>query len=292
MIKRHITGALVLQNILTLLGLNPASFSLLVAKDRSSLSRYLKGEVAVPNDVLQKSLNLLSNAGIDPLDALGIPEEKEFYYHAASAPLTGAIDVHRNQGAHNDFGPGFYLGESLLQSASYQREGTPSLYLYRFKKSRFKALRIYDFDDVPVLDWFLYIAINRGKIDARRYGELIARFQAALAPFDALRGKIADSFTYQIIEGLFADIYDLDQAEACSVILALGDQLCLKNAAFAQSLEPDELWILEANVAAYFAAYGSERRARHDEATTAVLAHPYDPQRLFSKVLEQRYGKK
>jgi hypothetical protein len=292
MIQRNITGADVLKETLALLGISASSFALLVNKDKSLISRYLKGEISVPSEVLKQSMQLLSNSGIDPLDALGIDDEKDYYYHACPAPLNGPIDVFYNQGRNNDFGVGFYLGESLLQSASYTKEGTSSLYLYRFKRSKFTALNRFDFDQRPILDWFLYIAINRKKIDEKVYGELIANFTQELASYDLLKGKIADSFTFQIIEGLFNDVYDFDQAEACSVILALGDQLCLKNADFGKTLSADELYTLDPKVAQFFAAYGEEKRQSHEQSTREVLKRPYDPSKLFSRILKKRYGKR
>jgi hypothetical protein len=292
MVNYKITGADVLKESIRLLGISPSSFALLANKDKASISRYLSGENNVPPAVLKKTMQLLTNSGINPLDALGIENEKQYYYHACATPLNGPVDVFHNEGTRNDFGTGFYLGESLLQSASYTREGASSLCLYRFARAKFKKLKVFDFDERPILDWFIYIAINRQKIDEKKYGELLADFRQKIAGYDLVRGKIADSFTFQIIEGLFNGVYDIDQAEVCSVILALGDQLCLKNSSFGKTLEADELYTFEPTVALYFSSYGEERRESHDESTKEILNQPYDPNKLFAKILEKRYGKK
>lgn len=254
MISKTIESKDVLRNTLDILGLSPSSFALLVGKNKSSLSHYLKNEVQTPAILLSQAMTLLTNAGVNPLEAPSIPDEKDHYYHAAPVPLQGPIDVFKNLNNHNDFGGGFYLGESLLQSSSYQKGKSSELYLYRFKKDRFTNLNFFDFDQRPSLEWFLFIAINRGKIGKDKYARIIVDLRNKLSSYDALRGKIADSFTFQIIEGLFADTYDLDQAEAYFVILALGDQLCIKNNSFAEKLEPDELYILSPGVKKYFSA--------------------------------------
>jgi hypothetical protein len=290
--KKIIRAQDVLANSLDLLGITANAYAQLLSKDRSLVSRYLSGEYSVPDAVLDQTMVLLINSDISPLQALRIPDEKDFYYHSSPMELEGAIDVNRNRGVRNDFGFGFYLGESLLQSASYSKDPSKPLHIYRYRKRDFSSLRILDFQSKSTLDWFIFIGLNREKIERSKYADLLVRIQSEAAVYDAVKGKIADSFTYQIIEGLFNDVYDVDQAEACSVVLALGDQLCLKNSVFAASLQPEDLFVFDPSVTRYFFTYGNEKRQRQNKATEALLKRPPEKERLFSYILEKRYGKK
>ena len=252
--------------------------------------RKISREDGVYPDILEASLNRLTDHGMDIMDALKIDNERDFYYHATNESFSFPVDVHMNDGKENDFGNGFYLGESLRQSSTWGKLGT-STRIYRFAKSRFAGLSFFDFNDGKTLDWLNYIAINRKKINPSEYPPLIEKHMKKVEGFDVIRGKIADSFSFHILEKLFVDLLDVDQAEYCTVIMALGNQLCLKNQEFASKLEADELIIYDSSLSDYFLNHSKKIQEKQDANVDKILSDIPDKSRLWSRLLKEKYDR-
>ena len=89
---------------------------------------------------------------------------------------------------------------------------------------------------------------------------------------------------------LFANKLDVDQAEACTTIMTLGNQFCLKNDSFARSMNPDRLITLDKILSRYFVYYGERAQKSFDELLQKTVNTPPNPQRLFSEVMKAKYG--
>src|SRR5574344_889512 len=281
----------VLIKALDMLGLTQNELAILIGKDPTTVYRYVKGEVGTPEEVFSEIMSRLQRNEINPLECLGIENEEDFYFHSAPSPLVGDIDVNYNRDSLADFGHGFYLGKTLRQSASWAKRPGGPIYIYRFKREKFSKLVPYRFDQDHVFDWLCFIALNRHKIPDQ-YAPRIAYAFAKMEDYDFIEGKITDSFSFQIIEGFFQGIYDLDQAVLCTKILALGDQLCLKKKEFASALQPDELYILDSTISRYFASLGKEKQSQQDQDSQRILQRTPNPEKVFANLLKKNYGKK
>ena len=270
-----------------MLGLSQDGFSLLVGKSPARISRYLSGEDRIPDNVFAFVMDALIARLIDPSSLFPLSDEDEFYYHATSGEIIFPIDVHFNDGRYNDFGNGFYLGESFRQALTWGKEKKPTI-VYCFRKSRFKKAKEVQLSDT--LDWLFYVGLNRGKIRPMAYPEYEAQLRKSLSACDVVRGKIADSFSFNVIESLFAGKLDIDQAEACTVLMALGDQRVIKNQDFASSLTPDRIIKLDSILSDYFLYYGQKAQHGFDSLISETLKTPPKKERTIESIIGKRHG--
>ena len=282
----YIKSSDVLKNALEIMNISVDAFAVSIDKDRATIYRYISGDVDIPLDILTSILDLLYAHGIDITKILNIDNEDEYYYHATNKEIVFPIDVHRNDGESRDFGYGFYLGENLRQSSTWGKLGRCTI-IYRFKRSKFNNLKVLDFNDKKPIDWLNYIAINRKKVSYNQYPRLVEKYLKLESKYDIIKGKIADSFSYEVLESLYNDKLDIDQAEYATVIMALGNQFCIKNDDFGKALEPDEIIKYDQTLSNYFLHYSEVIQGIQDKNIERIIHHPPKKERLFSEYLKK-----
>lgn len=275
----------IIKSALNILGISADAFAFSIGKDRATVYRYMSGETNVPVDVLTKLLDLAYYHGVDITKILNIADEDEYYYHATASEIKFPINVHINDGESRDFGYGFYLGENLRQSSTWGKLGSSTI-IYRFKRDKFKELSILDFNKMKSIDWLNYVAINRKKIDYQNYPKLFEKYFKLERNTDLIVGKIADSFSYEVLELLYKDKIDIDQAEYATKIMALGNQLCLKNELFGVSLIPDEVIRYDNTLSEYFLHYSDLIQERENNNIELIINRTPNKERLFSNYIK------
>lgn len=270
---------------LNILGISADAFAFSIGKDRATVYRYMSGETNVPVDVLTKLLDLAYYHGVDITKILNIADEDEYYYHATASEIKFPINVHINDGESRDFGYGFYLGENLRQSSTWGKLGSSTI-IYRFKRDKFKELSILDFNKMKSIDWLNYVAINRKKIEYQYYPKLFEKYFKLERNIDLIIGKIADSFSYEVLELLYKDKIDIDQAEYATKIMALGNQLCLKNELFGVNLIPDEVIRYDNTLSEYFLHYSDLIQERENNNIELIINRTPNKERLFSNYIK------
>ena len=158
-----------------------------------------------------------------------------------------------------------------------------------FKRDNFTNLNLLDFNELKPIDWLNYIAINRHKIDEKKYVKLLNHYHKMIKNKDLIKGKIADSFSYEVLELLYIDRLDIDQAEYSTRIMALGNQLCLKNDAFAKSLVPDDVIEYDETLSQYFLHYSDIIQEKQNKNVELIIQKAPNPKRLFSVYLKGKY---
>lgn len=275
----------IIKSALNILGISADAFAFSIGKDRATVYRYMSGETNVPVDVLTKLLDLAYYHGVDITKILNIADEDEYYYHATASEIKFPINVHINDGESRDFGYGFYLGENLRQSSTWGKLGSSTI-IYRFKRDKFKELSILDFNKMKSIDWLNYVAINRKKIEYQNYPKLFEKYFKLERNTDLIVGKIADSFSYEVLELLYKDKIDIDQAEYATKIMALGNQLCLKNELFGASLIPDEVIRYDNTLSEYFLHYSDLIQERENNNIELIINRTPNKERLFSNYIK------
>lgn len=275
----------IIKSALNILGISADAFAFSIGKDRATVYRYMSGETNVPVDVLTKLLDLAYYHGVDITKILNIADEDEYYYHATASEIKFPINVHINDGESRDFGYGFYLGENLRQSSTWGKLGSSTI-IYRFKRDKFKELSILDFNKMKSIDWLNYVAINRKKIEYQNYPKLFEKYFKLERNTDLIVGKIADSFSYEVLELLYKDKIDIDQAEYATKIMALGNQICLKNEIFGINLVPDEVIKYDDTLSEYFLHYADLIQQRENNNIEMIINRPPNKERLFSKYIK------
>lgn len=276
----------VIKKALAIMGISIDAYAASIGKDRATVYRYISGETSAPSYVIKDVLDLLYDHGIDVIKVLGVEDEDKYYYHATSKEITFPINVHINDGESRDFGYGFYLGENLRQSSTWGKLGQSTI-IYRFKRDKFKKLSILDFNSMKPIDWLNYVAINRKKIVYEKYPKLFEKYAKLEKSNDLIVGKIADSFSYEVLELLYVDKLDIDQAEYATKIMALGNQMCLKNEAFAKALEPDEIIRYDKSLSEYFLHYSDLIQKKQNQNIERIINNPPQKERLFSNYLKR-----
>lgn len=147
-------------------------------------------------------------------------------FHGAKKQFSMPINFKENSKETNDFGIGFYLGESFEQAANYISFLDAS-YVYCFKLD-LRKLKVYKFDVNN--EWMIAIAYFRGWIDDYKNFYYVQSILNKINDCDVIIAPIADNRMFDIIaEFVEGNITD----EQCKHSLAatnLGFQYVLKTA--------------------------------------------------------------
>ena len=151
------------------------------------------------------------------------PTDSVVLFHGAKTNIEGKISLDKSKET-NDFGKGFYCGESLEQSAMFVA-GYPnsSLYIVQFKKTNLKSLEL-NVDR----DWMLLIAYFRNKLTEYENHPIIADLLSKLDGVDYIIAPIADNKMFEIIDSFIdGEITDI-QCQHCLSATNLGNQYVFK----------------------------------------------------------------
>ena len=184
-------------------------------------------------------------------------EESSYFFHGSKNQIIGQVKVDYGIREH-DFGQGFYLGETFLQSAALAAERNNKGYLYKFEFDINKLRTI----TLEGLDWLFFIAINRNKIQLNdTTANIFKRYKQIIdSDYDVIIGKIADDRMAISMESFFNDdLYDVELF-ACLKKLALGNQYCIKHQSAIDQLKLVESYHLEKNLKEFIEEYAINSR--------------------------------
>ena len=139
-------------------------------------------------------------------------------YHGSKSGITGAIQpISRDR---CDFGRGFYMGTDEQQPLTLICNfSSPVLYTVEFDLSGLEML------ELPVgLDWALFVAYNRGKLDAVRESSLYARIASLADGRDVIAGAIANDRMFVVLDRFFNGEITDAALIASLTVLQLGSQ--------------------------------------------------------------------
>ena len=139
-------------------------------------------------------------------------------YHGSKSGIEGAIQpISRDK---CDFGRGFYMGTDEQQPLTLICNfPTPVLYTVDFEPFDLNVL------ELPLdLDWALFIAFNRGKLESIRGTEMHTRISTLADGFDVIAGAIANDRMFVVLDRFFnGEITDAALVASLSA-LQLGKQ--------------------------------------------------------------------
>lgn len=219
-----------LKLIMNTLGLSSYDLSNLLGFDVPTISNWLNDKYEPDSRSIEDIYEFAYRKGLrineahhKPLINSSIREGFKLLYHGSKSGIIGDISLSYCND-NNDFGKGFYLGETLEQSsmfvASYPNKKIYSFGLYM------KDLNVYEFK--IDLDWLLMIAYNRGRLDEFKESKKIKEILYKTKNVDVIIAPIADNRMFDIIDefvnGMITD-------KACMFALAaldLGKQYVLR----------------------------------------------------------------
>ena len=145
-------------------------------------------------------------------------------YHGSRGGLQGAIRPVSDSSA--DFGSGFYMGDEVTQPQTLICEAeAPVLYTLDLNLDGLKILRF-----EPNVDWALFVAFNRGKLEAYRGLPFYERFVRMRDEADVVFGKIANDKMFTVLNLFFGGLIGVTALVKVMAAVNIGNQYCAKTA--------------------------------------------------------------
>lgn len=153
-----------------------------------------------------------------------MPSANKLLFHGSKAGIEGDVDIAKSS-ANNDFGHGFYTGESLSQSLAFvEAYESSSVYLFEFDPRGLSHKR-FRVDD----EWMLAIAYFRGRLSSYSSSPMIRKIVSDVDSADYLIAPVADNRMFQIIDSFIAGELTDEQCRHCLSATNLGNQYVLKS---------------------------------------------------------------
>lgn len=145
-------------------------------------------------------------------------------FHGAKSTIIGNIDINKGR-KNNDFGQGFYCGESYEQSASFvENFENSSVYYFSLDVTGLRSLK-YAVDR----DWMLTIAYFRGILNEYKDSIVMKNLISRLEGVDYVVAPIADNKMFRIIDSFINGEITDEQCKHCLAATNLGFQYILLN---------------------------------------------------------------
>ncbi len=140
-------------------------------------------------------------------------------FHGAKTNIEGELSLLKSR-MNNDFGPGFYCGESLEQSAMFvSNYPSSSLYIVDFNKDSLKSKK-FGVDR----EWMLTIAYFRGRLKEYEQSPVIHELIQDIRDIDYIIAPIADNRMFEIIDSFIDGEITDTQCRHCLSATNLGNQ--------------------------------------------------------------------
>lgn len=150
-------------------------------------------------------------------DDLG--SNRKVLFHGAKSEIDGEISAYYGR-QNNDFGQGFYTGESYEQAISFVSGfDHSSVYYFSFDDKNLKCKK-YEVNQ----DWMMTIAYYRGTLDEYKNHPKIQSLVQESRDCDYIIAPIADNRMFQIINSFIAGELTDEQCKHCLAATNLGMQ--------------------------------------------------------------------
>lgn len=215
-----------IEAICELLNYSESQFASELGISRTSINNWRLNKNEISDTALEKIYNFAFSKNIR-LNKIKEQLYKEDYendhtvvlFHGAKNNIVDNLSIDKSK-ADNDFGKGFYCGESFEQSAMFvSGYKQSSIYIAKFdmrnlNSCKFKVDR----------DWMLTIAYFRNKINEYKNHQIIQSLISKLNNIDYVIAPIADNKMFQIIDDFInGEITDI-QCQHCLSATNLGYQ--------------------------------------------------------------------
>ena len=215
-----------------LLGISEAELVRRIGISQMTLSRWKSNPDQISKNSLDKVYRFAYSEGIrlNRIKEQLYSEELNgtnsvLLFHGAKTELNGPLSIQKSR-SDNDFGKGFYCGESLEQSAMFVG-GYQDSSIYALQFIRNPGLKQKKFGVNQ--EWMLTIALCRGRIEMYRDHPLIHKLSVNLKKCDYIIAPIADNRMFQLIDEFTeGEITDVQCQHALSAT-NLGNQYVFLN---------------------------------------------------------------
>ena len=148
-----------------------------------------------------------------------LSHNEKLLFHGAKGEIKGDIDVNFSRG-NNDFGKGFYTGESYEQAVSFiSTYDDPSVYFICFDDNDLRCKK-YTVDG----EWMMTIAYYRGSLEEYENHPIIKKIIAESRDYDYIIAPIADNKMFETINEFIEGNLTDEQCKHCLAATNLGMQ--------------------------------------------------------------------
>lgn len=217
-----------LQSIREILGLTQNEFAKQIGVEQVTISRNELGKTDPSAKLLERVYiyAFVKNIKINKLKEMlwrdDLEKNEKLLFHGAKSGIDGEIDIHRGR-CNNDFGQGFYTGESYEQAISFVSGFEhSSVYYICFDDRNLKSKR-YKVDQ----EWMMTIAYYRGALDEYKNHPAIRKLIEQSRDCDYIIAPIADNRMFQIINSFIDGEITDEQCKHCLAATNLGMQYIL-----------------------------------------------------------------
>lgn len=221
--------ALDIERICAYFGISLVSFSEATGLSRMQMLRLSKNEDRPKKETLEKIYSFPFSRGINLNQGksslfLDNAKGRKLLFHGTSNDIEGEIDVDHSIPT-NDFGNGFYAGESLTQGATWVAGNEyASVYCFYADLSGLKAMEFY-----PDRRWLYSILYHRGALTGCEIPDEVIKLVNEIEESDIIIAPIADNEVYATMQS-FADSEMTDEACIHAISASnLGYQYVFKN---------------------------------------------------------------
>lgn len=274
--------------IRTCLNLSQDDFGNAVSLSRSNIARYEAGQILPRKDAIEKIYNYSFSHEFDINQAKTmIYEDKKgediVLYHGAKGEIVGDIDLNHST-PPNDFGDGFYLGQTLKQAnmwiALYENSSTYCFYFRNYKELKKIKFEV-DYK------WMLAILYYRGQLSGYKLPIELSELIKEIENSDYIIAPIADNQMYDTIEAfrnnIISDVACLHALSANN----LGYQYVLKSNNACKHLEPiDRLYLCKLEKEYYLSLKEKASSDGRNKASVAITQYRREG-KFFNELFEK-----
>lgn len=258
-----------------LLDLSQEDLANILGVDKISISRLETGK----NELSEKSLKELYNyiyskkIYLNKLKSMmfkeNLNETEVLLFHGAKTIINGKIDLKYSK-SNNDFGKGFYCGETYEQSVSFISEfENSSVYLLKLQKEDLKY-KTYTLNR----DWLMLVAYFRGVLKDITNLRFIEKELIEIENLDYIIAPIADNRMFEIISLFIEGIITDEQCIHCLVASNLGNQYVILSKKAVERMEVlERLYISNNERKEILSTKKAEKKINHDKVKLAMIEY-------------------
>jgi len=214
-----------LKFIRELLGYTQTELAKQIGVEQVTISRSEIQQTQPSNQLLEKVYNFAFSKNIqlnrlkEMLWAEKIDSSHNLLFHGSKGNINGSINVNIGR-KNNDFGQGFYTGESYAQATSFVSgfEGA-SIYYLDFDSSNLKCKQYY-----VDQEWMMTIAYYRGALEKYKEHEYVKSIIEKSRDCDYIIAPIADNRMFKILDSFIEGEITYEQCKHCLAATNLGNQ--------------------------------------------------------------------
>lgn len=214
-----------LKSIREILGVSQSEFADQIGVEQVTISRNELGKTNPSAKILENVyiFAFAKNIKINKLKEMfwrdDLKKHEKLLFHGAKSKIDGEIDIHRGR-HNNDFGQGFYAGESYEQAISFVSGFENSSVYYICFNDDDLTYKRYEVNQ----EWMMTIAYYRGALDEYKNHPVVKKIIEQSRACDYIIAPIADNRMFQIINSFIEGELTDEQCKHCLAATNLGMQ--------------------------------------------------------------------